>query len=326
MSNCILCPRKCHVDRTLDQRGYCNAPAKITAARAALHFWEEPCISGTKGSGAVFFSGCNMGCIFCQNQEISHGNVAMEISVSRLSDIFLELETQGAHNINLVTPSHYVPQIANALESAKNKGLKIPVLYNTSSYEEASTLKLLDGLIDIYLPDFKYYSEDLSLQLSNAPKYSEIALKAIDEMLRQVGEPVFLEDNHLISSFDYNEIISNISDEDDYAGPLMQRGVIVRHLLLPGQIEDSKRVISSLLKHFGDKVFISLMGQYTPMEHIKSLTDTSKLSFLKRTVSEHEYDELLDYAIDCGLENGFMQSLDTSSESFIPAFDYKGLK
>ena len=306
MSNCVLCPRMCHADRTAGRRGYCNAPSNLTAARAALHFWEEPCISGTRGSGAVFFSGCNMGCIFCQNQEISHGDVAMNISVERLSDIFLKLQEQGAHNINLVTPSHYVPNIANALELSKNHGLNIP-------------------LIDIYLPDCKYYSEELAISLSKAPGYFEIAVKAIGEMLRQVGEPVFNHNGEFIDSVKYNEIIENMDETEDYSGPLMQKGVIIRHLALPGQIVDSKNVLNQLLDTFGARVFISIMGQYTPMGHLIENETSNKLDFLKRRITEKEYDELLDYAIDIGLENGFMQSLDTSSESFIPAFDYKGL-
>lgn len=325
MSNCVLCPRMCHADRTAGRRGYCNAPSNLTAARAALHFWEEPCISGTRGSGAVFFSGCNMGCIFCQNQEISHGDVAMNISVERLSDIFLKLQEQGAHNINLVTPSHYVPNIANALELSKNHGLNIPILYNTSSYENVSTLQMLDGLIDIYLPDCKYYSEELAISLSKAPGYFEIAVKAIGEMLRQVGEPVFNHNGEFIDSVKYNEIIENMDETEDYSGPLMQKGVIIRHLALPGQIVDSKNVLNQLIDTFGARVFISIMGQYTPMGHLIENETSNKLDFLKRRITEKEYDELLDYAIDIGLENGFMQSLDTSSESFIPAFDYKGL-
>ena len=324
MSNCILCPRNCHVDRTAGQRGYCNAPSNITAARAALHFWEEPCISGTKGSGAVFFSGCNMGCIFCQNQPISHGNVAKGITIQRLADIYLELQEQGAHNINLVTPSHYVPQIANSLEMARNKGLSIPVLYNTSSYESVETLKMLDGLIDIYLPDCKYFSDELAIGLSNAPKYFEIATDAIKEMLRQVGTPHFLHEGRVINAEEYNEIIEETT-EDDYVGPLMKKGVIIRHLVLPRQTEDSKKVIQALLQTFGNNVFLSIMGQYTPMKQLSEKSLRSELSFLKETITEDEYDELLDFAIDCGLENGFMQSLETSSESFIPAFDYKGI-
>ena len=315
----------CHADRTAGRRGYCNAPSNLTAARAALHFWEEPCISGTRGSGAVFFSGCNMGCIFCQNQEISHGDVAMNISVERLSDIFLKLQEQGAHNINLVTPSHYVPNIANALELSKNHGLNIPILYNTSSYENVSTLQMLDGLIDIYLPDCKYYSEELAISLSKAPGYFEIAVKAIGEMLRQVGEPVFNHNGEFIDSVKYNKIIENMDETEDYSGPLMQKGVIIRHLALPGQIVDSKNVLNQLIDTFGTRVFISIMGQYTPMGHLIENETSNKLDFLKRRITEKEYDELLDYAIDIGLENGFMQSLDTSSESFIPAFDYKGL-
>ena len=315
----------CHADRTAGRRGYCNAPSNLTAARAALHFWEEPCISGTRGSGAVFFSGCNMGCIFCQNQEISHGDVAMNISVERLSDIFLKLQEQGAHNINLVTPSHYVPNIANALELSKNHGLNLPILYNTSSYENVSTLQMLDGLIDIYLPDCKYYSEELAISLSKAPGYFEIAVKAIGEMLRQVGEPVFNHNGEFIDSVKYNKIIENMDETEDYSGPLMQKGVIIRHLALPGQIVDSKNVLNQLIDTFGTRVFISIMGQYTPMGHLIENETSNKLDFLKRRITEKEYDELLDYAIDIGLENGFMQSLDTSSESFIPAFDYKGL-
>ncbi|WP_242832974.1 radical SAM protein [Butyrivibrio sp. LC3010] len=331
MNKCMLCPRKCGVNRLENELGYCGQGATLTAARAYLHAWEEPCISGENGSGTVFFSGCNMRCVFCQNAEIAKGDVAKAISSERLAEIFLELQEKKASNINLVTPTHFVPLIIPAIESAKRQGLIIPVLYNTSAYENVETLKMLEGLIDIYLPDCKYYYDDLAVKYSNAAGYFDISIKAIEEMLRQVGEPeffndgvipradkgAFYEEKHVLTAAEYNEYIENA--EDDYLGPLMKKGVIIRHLMLPGCLEDSKKVIEELLTRFGDKVYLSVMNQFTPHG------DLGRFPELMQGVKTSDYDELIDYAIDLGIENGFFQGEGTDSESFIPAFDFEGL-
>ncbi|SHI29176.1 putative pyruvate formate lyase activating enzyme [Butyrivibrio fibrisolvens DSM 3071] len=326
----------CRVDRTAGQKGFCRESGNPAAARAALHFWEEPCISGQTGSGAVFFSGCNMGCVFCQNYEIAHDEVRKEITQDRLADIFLELQDKKAANINLVTPTHFIPGIVMALESAKNKGLKIPVVYNTSSYENVESLKLLDGLVDIYLPDCKYYSGDLSAKYSKAADYFEKALPAIEEMVRQTGSPSFYmphvhpgsssdEDcNKSISADKYNDIVAGDesledTESSDYTGPLMKKGTIVRHLLLPGHLDDSIKIVTKLHEKFGDKIYISLMNQYTPMPHSAVFPE------LTNTVSSDDYDKLIDHAIDIGVENAFIQGDETDKSSFIPAFDYSGL-
>lgn len=295
-AGCVLCPRNCNSNRANGEKGFCMESDKIMLARAALHMWEEPCISGEEGSGAVFFSGCNLRCVFCQNHEISGGEAGMEVSVERLAEIFLNLQKQGANNINLVTPSHYVPQIREALLLAKKQGLILPIVYNSSAYEKTETLRLLDGLVDIYLPDLKYCSSGLSLKYSKAADYFAVASLAITEMVRQVGTPVF--------------------DERD----IMKKGVIVRHLALPGCAEDSRAVIKYLYDTYGDDIFISLMNQYTPLLHVAAYPE------LNRRLTEEEYDELVDYAIDLGIENGFIQEGDTVGESFIPAFDYEGVK
>ncbi len=297
LSDCTLCPRECHADRNAGQTGYCGQTAQLTAARAALHFWEEPCLSGTNGSGAVFFSGCNLRCIYCQNYEIAQGQSGREITTPRLTDIFLELQEKGAHNINLVTPSHFVPQIITALRTAKKQGLSIPVIYNTSGYEKAETLRLLDGLVDIYLPDLKYCDTALSGRYSHAPDYFEKAAAAITEMVRQVGVPLF------------------VDGEDS----LMLRGVIVRHLLLPGCGRDSRRVLRYLHETFGNDIYVSIMNQYTPLSQV------SGIPALNRRVSDEEYGRVVDYAIRIGIENGFIQEGETASESFIPPFDYEGI-
>lgn len=297
LSDCTLCPRKCHVDRTAGQTGFCGQSDKIMAARAALHFWEEPCLSGTNGSGAVFFSGCNLHCIYCQNHIIAQGQSGKEISVERLSEIFLELQDKQAHNINLVTPTHYVPQIIQALQTAKDNGLTIPVVYNTSGYENVDTLKRLEGLIDIYLPDLKYHDSTLSARYSNAPDYFAKASIAIEEMLRQTGGPVF------------------VDGEDS----LMLKGVIVRHLLLPGCETDSRYLLQYLHQTYGNDIYVSIMNQYTPMPYV---TD---IPALNRRITPEEYDRIVDYAIQIGIENGFIQEGETASESFIPAFDCEGI-
>lgn len=296
MQDCTLCPRACHVNRLAGQTGFCGQALTVTAARAALHFWEEPCISGEKGSGTVFFSGCSLGCVFCQNHDIALGRKGRRLSLDRLSEIFLELQKAGAHNINLVTPTHFIPQIRYALIRAKSMGLSIPIVYNTGSYEEVSSLHLLDGLIDMYLPDFKYLSATLSEKYSHAPDYFEKASAAISEMYRQTGEPEF----------------------DSETG-LMKKGIIVRHLLLPGQTKDSKKILRYLHETYGDHIFISIMNQYTPLPHIAALPE------LNRQVTEAEYARVLKFAKAIGIDRGFCQEGGASDESFIPPFDYEGL-
>ncbi len=299
MKECTLCPRNCRVDRLAGQTGYCGQTAQIRAARAALHYWEEPCICGPEGSGAVFFSGCVLKCVFCQNGQIARGKVGWEIETCRLAEIFLELQEQGANNINLVTPTQYVPQIAGALEAAKAKGLRIPIVYNTGSYEKVETLKWMEGLVDIYLPDLKYYSSELAARYSNAPDYFETAAAAIEEMVRQVGEPVM---------------------EGQEEEARMKRGVIVRHLLMPGCLEDSKAVIRYLHQTYGNRIYLSIMNQYTPV------ADLEKYPELNRKVSRRSYEKLVNYALALGVENGFIQEGDTAKESFIPGFDGEGLQ
>ncbi|MEE1071738.1 MAG: radical SAM protein [Cellulosilyticum sp.] len=292
---CKLCPRACGVNREQGQVGYCHESSQLVVGRAALHHWEEPCISGNRGSGAVFFSGCTMGCVFCQNHNLSKGDAGKAISVERLAQIFIELQEQGAHNINLVTPTHYTLQIIEALKIAKQQGLNLPVVYNCSGYESVETLKLLEGYVQIYLPDFKYYSEELAKKYSKAPQYFEYASKAVEEMVRQVGMPQFNEEG------------------------IMEKGVIVRHLLLPGQLMDSKAVVKYLYETFENKIWISLMNQYTPLEQVQNYPE------LNRKVTKKAYNRLIDFALALGLENGFIQEGETAKESFIPLFDGKGV-
>ena len=293
--DCTLCPRECHVNRENKKRGYCGMDSRIYAARAALHMWEEPCISGEKGSGAVFFSGCGLRCIFCQNWEIAIGKDGKEISVEKLGEIFLNLEKQGAANINLITGAHYVPQIREALRIAKEKGLSVPVVYNSSGYEKVETLKLLEGYVDVYLPDFKYMEASLAEAFSNAPDYPERAKEAVEEMVRQTGKCVFNEEGYI------------------------EKGTIVRHLILPGHTVNSKKVLDYLHNTYGNKIFISIMNQYTPVYEQKVYKE------LNRKVTEREYKKVLDHALEIGVENGFWQTGDTAKESFIPSFNYEGL-
>ena len=270
-------------------------PAEIFAARAALHPWEEPCLVGAHGSGTVFFTGCNLKCVFCQNHDIALGQTGKQISISRLSEIFLELQEKGAANINLVTPSHYIPQIALALKHAKNHGLSIPVVYNSGGYEKASSLQLLDGLVDIYLPDCKYYSAELSKAFSHASDYFQQASLALKEMFRQVGPCIF----------------------DDQG--ILMKGMIVRHLLLPGQTKDSKKLLRFLYETFGDQIWISIMNQYTPLPHV------AKIPELNRKVTTEEYDRVVNFAIRLGISNAFIQEGETATESFIPPFNLDGI-
>lgn len=295
LKSCKLCPRNCKIDRLNNKIGFCKATDKLKVARAALHFWEEPCISGEKGSGTVFFSNCTLKCVFCQNNDISECSAGKEISIERLSDIFLELQHKGALNINLVTPTHYVPQIIEGLKIAKNKGLNLPIIYNSSGYENIEILRYLKGYIDVYLPDLKYFSNKYSLKYSNAKDYFNFAIKAIDEMVKQVGD----------IQFDKNGII--------------KKGVIVRHLLLPGLLFDSKKILDYLHKTYDDKIYISIMNQYTPLAHVENYPEINK------KISEKYYNTIIDYAISIGIQNAFIQEEGTAKESFIPAFDYEGV-
>lgn len=296
MEKCNLCPRECNVSRRNGNTGVCGQTNELRVARAALHYWEEPCISGTRGSGAIFFTGCPLQCVYCQNYQIANGTVGKAISVNRLSEIMMELQKQGANNINLVTATQFVPQIIEALTLAKKQGLTIPIVYNTSSYEKIDTLRLLEGYVDIYLPDLKYMDDKLSTRYSHANDYYIKATTAIAEMVRQVG-----------------------SSKIDRKTGMMKRGVIVRHLCLPGYKRDSERIIKYLYETYGDSIYISIMNQYTPLDPI------AKYPEINRKLTEEEYDELVEYAINLGVENGFIQEGETAEESFIPEFDLKGL-
>lgn len=292
--NCTLCPRKCNVNRSV-KHGYCKVSDKLLVARASLHLWEEPCISGKNGSGTVFFGGCNLGCIYCQNKEIRDGKCGKEISPERLAEIFLNLQEKKANNINLVTPTHFVPHIIKSVKIAKTNGLKIPVVYNSSGYENTETVKMLEGYVDIYLPDFKYMCENTAKEYSFAPNYIKYAKSSLDEMVRQIKKPVFFKNG------------------------IMKKGVIVRHLMLPGHLEESKKVVEYLYKTYKDNIYISLMSQYTPMP------DVSNHPVLKNRVLNEEYEELVDFAVSLGVQNGFVQEGESASESFIPPFDLSGV-
>lgn len=293
--NCLLCPRKCGINRSTGQTGVCGVSSEIKVARAALHYWEEPCISGKRGSGAVFFSGCSLHCVFCQNREISDGKEGKVISKERLSDIFMELADKGANNINLVTPGQYIPDIVWAVNDAKSRGMKLPIIYNTSGYENVTELKLLEGIVDVYLPDFKYMDSTLSARYSRTKDYPSVAKQALSEMVRQQPDVVI-----------------------DDATRLIQKGVIVRQLLLPGHVNDAKAVLKYLYDTYHDHVYISMMSQFTPI----ALKDYPEIN---RTVTRREYERLIDYAIKIGITNAFIQEGNVAKDSFIPAFDGEGV-
>ena len=293
--NCLLCPRKCGINRRTGQTGVCGVSAEIRVARAALHYWEEPCISGEKGSGAVFFSGCSLHCVFCQNREISDGKAGKVISKERLSDIFIELAGKGANNINLVTPGQYIPDIVWAVSDARRRGMKLPIVYNTSGYENVTELKLLEGIVDVYLPDFKYMDSALSAKYSRAKDYPSVAKQALSEMVRQQPKVVI----------------------DDATG-LIQKGVIVRQLLLPGHVNDAKAILKYLHDTYQNSIYISMMSQFTPIA-LKAYPE------INRTVTRREYERLIDYAIKIGITNAFIQEGDVAKDSFIPAFDCEGV-
>lgn len=289
---CTLCAHKCGVNRTRGEVGYCGMTDKCVIARAALHMWEEPIISGTCGSGTIFFSGCSLGCVYCQNRAISRGDTGNPVSAQRLSDIMFELWELGAHNINLVTPTHFAKTVRKSLEIAKEKGLGIPIVYNTSSYDTVETIRAMDGLVDIYLPDLKYYLSKTSKALSFAENYPEAAKLAIAEMVHQRPEPI-------------------INDG------IMSSGVIARILLLPSHVAEAKLSLKYLYSAYGDSIYISLMNQYTPMKDM--------IPPLDRKVTRAEYSELLLYAEKLGVKNGFSQEFGTAEESFIPKFDNTGV-
>ena len=290
-------------------------------ARAALHFWEEPCISGVNGSGTVFFSGCSLRCVYCQNRKIALGDVGTTVSMERLAEIYLELQGQGAHNINLVTPAHETDAVVRSLERAKRQGLQIPIVYNTGSYEKVENLKRLEGLVDVWLPDLKYYSPELSARYSSAPDYFEVAKNAIAEMFRQAGTPEFVP---LRNDANHNGItdaeVNSQEAEDEMH--LIKRGVIVRHMVIPTHTADSKRIIEYLYRTYGDDIFISIMSQYTPVIDAETAKAYPELA---RKLTEREYDSVVDYAIELGVENAFIQEGDVAEESFIPAFDGTGV-
>ncbi|MDO4344313.1 MAG: radical SAM protein [Eubacteriales bacterium] len=329
ISGCRLCPRECGADRAAGERGFCGVFGEyIYVARAGLHMWEEPCISGNKGSGTVFFCGCPLGCVYCQNYQISGpavkrtgvlktcsgpdtpgsaepdtsesaGLAALKpgkaISTERLAEVFLNLQEKGAANINLVTPTHYTPQIIEATGKARSAGLRIPLVYNCGGYEKPETLKTLEGIVDIYLTDFKYMEADIAQKYSRAKDYPEKARAALKEMVRQQPKPVF--------------------DGEE----MMKKGVIVRHLLLPNHVKNAKAVVRYLYETYGNQIYVSLMNQYTP------LPQAEKYPELNRKVTKREYERLLDYAISLGMENVFIQEGETAKESFIPAFDGSGV-
>lgn len=298
--SCKLCPRECGVNRQQGKTAYCLMDGQLRVARAALHRWEEPCISGTDGSGAVFFSGCNLRCIYCQNREIAVGTRGKAITTERLAEIFLELQEQGAANINLVTPDHYLPDILIALQRAKEDGLVIPIVYNGSGYEKEEMIAELNGVVDIFLTDFKYMDGKLAEQLSHAPDYPEVAKAALSQMVKIIGEPIF--------------------DKDG----MMQKGIIVRHLLLPGHKKNAEAVLEYLWETYGDSIYISLMNQYTPMTHLLSEKKDVPKELLRK-VTKREYEQVVDFALQLGITNAFIQEGDVARESFIPEFDETGV-
>ena len=303
-------------------------PDGLFAARAALHYWEEPCISGAGGSGTIFFSGCSLRCVHCQNHDIALGLSGKEIDPSRLAEIFLNLQEKGAANINLVTPTHYVPSIIAALSKAKDEGLTLPVVYNTGNYETLDTLKMLEGYIDVYLPDFKYWSGTLSGRYSAAPDYAvhaaqvpKMQLPAAQKAAPQLVFPVSMQEPS--TNYPTMQAPAATADEIDLSESetcLMTRGIIVRHLVLPGAVFDSKKIIRFLYKTYGDRIYLSILNQYTPIA--KNLGAFPELN---RKITQAEYDEVVDYAIKLGVENAFIQEGETAVESFIPEFNGEGI-
>lgn len=295
LENCNLCPRNCGVNRLNGQLGFCGAGKNIKLARVSLHHYEEPCISGKNGSGTVFFSNCSLRCVFCQNHQISQEGFGTEVTIEKLTQIFLELQSRNAHNINLVTPTHYVPQIISALKQAKELGLTIPIIYNSSGYENLETIKMLKGYVQVYVPDLKYFKGKYAVKYSNAKNYFSYAKIAISEMFSQTPNVKFNEEG------------------------LITEGVIIRHLMLPGLLFDSKKIIDYIENTYSNKVFISIMNQYTPM------FNTTNYPEIDKPLNLDHYDALIDYALSKGITKGFIQDNGTSSKEFIPEFDLRGI-
>ena len=295
LESCRICPRNCNVNRLAGNKGFCRCDDKIKIALVSTHNFEEPCISGKNGSGTIFFSNCNLRCIYCQNHEISQENVGKEVSVKRLSEIFLEQQERGVNNINLVTPTMYVYQIIKAIKIAKASGLKIPIVYNTNSYENVETIEELEGFIDVYLPDLKYYSNDLAIKYSKAPNYFEVATNAIKEMYKQVGS-VQVDENGII-----------------------KKGVIIRHLILPNHIQNTKNILKWVKENMPSDIYVSIMAQYFPTYKAK------EDDLLNRKISKKEYNEVEKYLYTLGLENGYMQDLGKHEEEYVPKFDLSNI-
>ena len=294
-TGCTLCPRECNVERQKGQKGFCGATSDVKIARVSLHHWEEPCISGKNGSGTVFFSGCNMKCVFCQNYEISTLNKGYIVSAEELAECFLNLQNRNAHNINLVTPTHYADDIIKALDIAKKKGLNIPVVYNSGGYEKIETLKKLKDYIDIYIPDFKYFNDKYAIKYSSANDYCNTVKNAIDEMYAQTG-PFVINKNGI-----------------------MEKGVIVRHLMLPGLLFDTKKIIDYLYDSYGDNIYLSIMSQYTPMPN------TLNIEKLNKKLSINHYNTMINYCEEKGIKYAFIQGEDSADKCYIPEFyDKKG--
>ena len=291
LNNCTLCPHKCGINRLEGNKGRCKCDDKLKIALASLHMFEEPCISGTNGSGTVFFTNCNLNCIYCQNYEISNLGKGKEITVEHLAEIFLKQQKKGAHNINLVTPTMYVYQIIEAIKIAKSKGLSIPIIYNSNGYENVDTIKLLNGYIDVYLPDLKYYSNELSKKYSKVDNYFEIATKAIKEMYKQVGK----------AQFDKNGLI--------------KKGVIIRHLILPNHIQNTKNILKWIKNNIPNDIYVSIMAQYFPTYKAK------EDDLINRKLNKKEYKQVLNYLYSLDLENGYIQDLGEHEEEYVPNFD-----
>jgi len=294
LEKCTLCPRKCGVNRLYGERGYCSAGEQVEIARAMLHNWEEPCISSGKGSGTVFFTHCSLSCVFCQNSPISQEGYGKIVSIERLSEIYLELQKKGAANINLVSPTHYIPQIIESIKTARKKGLVIPIVYNSNGYESLESLKLLEGFIDVYLPDIKYYYDNTALKYSNAPDYFNTASQAVLEMYRQVGSP-------------------------EFNGEIIKKGLIIRHLLLPGHLSESKKIIDWIAANLPKSIFVSFMSQYVPVYKASHYPE------INRKVSPKSYEWLIDYYISKGMENGFMQDYTSAQSIYTPDFNLDGV-
>ncbi len=295
LEKCQVCPRDCKVNRLIGNKGYCKCDDKIKLALVSTHDFEEPCISGTKGSGTVFFSNCNLNCVFCQNHEISQEGKGKEVSVERLAEIFIEQQNRGVNNINLVTPTMYAYQIIEAIKIARKNGLKIPIIYNSNGYENVETIKMLNGYIDVYLPDLKYYSDIISIKYSKAPHYFEIATAAIKEMIEQVGNP----------EFDENGII--------------KKGVIIRHLVLPNHIQNTKNILKWIKENLNEDVYVSVMAQYFPTYKAK------KIEGIDRKINNKEYREVEKYLYSLDIKNGYMQDLGKHEEEYVPCFDYRNI-